>query len=139
MASSSGHQLLPQEAVKTLRERLIPRTLLLTPNTHEARIILKDAGEEFENPKSLDDLRSMVIALQELGSQYVLLKGGHAPLAEGQDPTDAVFDVLYGDGEVTVFKRAFMKESHSTHGTGCSLACEFEQRSLQSSKVSSTC
>ena len=70
----------------------------------------------------------MAIALQELGSRYVLVKGGHLPLpdrvsSEGEAAQkEIVIDVLYGEEEVTVFKSDFVHSTKNTHGTGCSLA-----------------
>ena len=124
MASSTGHQLLPQEAVKALREDLMPRATILTPNVHEAKIILKEARESFEDLRSLDDMKSVALAIQELGPCYVLLKGGHLP--QGRPSAKAsdkqVIDVLYGESEITLFHHRFSESSRNTHGTGCSLA-----------------
>ena len=128
MASTSGHLLLPHRAVKTLREQLIPQATVLTPNIHEAKIILEDAGEAFDDPRSQDDLLSMAIALQELGSKHVLLKGGHLPMpgqvsGSGETaPKEVVVDVLYGGGEVIILKSDYVSSARNTHGTGCSLA-----------------
>ncbi|MGF1676282.1 MAG: bifunctional hydroxymethylpyrimidine kinase/phosphomethylpyrimidine kinase, partial [Rivularia sp. (in: cyanobacteria)] len=52
MVSRTGAQLIDDEAVKTLRDRLIPLATVLTPNRYEAQIL---CGLEI---KSLDDMKA---------------------------------------------------------------------------------
>jgi hydroxymethylpyrimidine kinase/phosphomethylpyrimidine kinase len=129
MVSTSGSQLLVQEAIRELREHLLPHTTILTPNVPEAKLLLADAGITTEDPKSVDDLISVAMSLQSLGPKYVLVKGGHLPftkegkVAETEEEKKFVVDVLYGDGGETRIETAYQK-SKNTHGTGCSLACK---------------
>ena len=44
MVSTSGAQLLPTKAVKTLLSDLLPVTTILTPNLPEAKLLLREAG-----------------------------------------------------------------------------------------------
>ena len=44
MVSTSGHYLLEPDAVKTMREQLIPLATIITPNLHEAKLLLEDSG-----------------------------------------------------------------------------------------------
>jgi len=128
MISTSGSRLLPTEAVRELREHLLPRTTVLTPNVPEALLLLSDAGLPAEAPQNSGDLIAVAKAVQSLGPQYVLLKGGHLPLTKYGDvaktPAERALmvDTLYGDGVVTRIESAF-QNSKNTHGTGCSLAC----------------
>jgi hydroxymethylpyrimidine kinase/phosphomethylpyrimidine kinase len=127
MLSTSGSQLLPEAAVSTLIEELLPLTTILTPNLPEALLLLKIAGLSFKYPENVDDIVAIAKAIQGLGPKYVLLKGGHLPLTKGRvvSKDDAerqvVLNVLYGDGEVTLMETEYLK-SRNTHGTGCSLA-----------------
>ncbi|KAI9820265.1 MAG: hypothetical protein M1827_005887 [Pycnora praestabilis] len=127
MLATSGAQLLPQNAVRTLREKLIPLTTILTPNLPEATLLLQDAGRHMKDPESVADVIEIAKAIQSLGSKYVLLKGGHLPLTrEGvisynEADKHIVVDVLYGNGQQVVFETDYLK-SKNTHGTGCSLA-----------------
>jgi hydroxymethylpyrimidine kinase/phosphomethylpyrimidine kinase len=131
MVSTTGSQLLPQKAVRELREQLLPITTILTPNVPEAKLILSDAGKSIDNPKNVEDLIAMAKAVQALGPQYVLVKGGHLPfkkdgtVATREEDRDLMIDILYGEGSVTRIETDFQK-SKNTHGTGCSLACEFD-------------
>lgn len=128
MVSTSGAQLLPNEALRCLREKLLPLASILTPNIPEAMLLLRDAGEDVKQPERLEDVIELAKAVRRLGPGYVLVKGGHLPL--GQDHAAAsgngdkcfVVDVLY-DGENTVLLETVFSKSKNTHGTGCSLAC----------------
>lgn len=130
MVATSGAQLLPQDAVKALREQLLPLSTILTPNIPEAKLLLSDAGQPSPEISTVDNLISVAKAVQALGPRYVLLKGGHLPL-EGGKVVDAstaeqsvVTDVLYGEGETETLESNYIS-SKNTHGTGCSLACSF--------------
>lgn len=126
--STSGHQLLPQDAIKTLREEMLPLATILTPNIPEASSLLEDAGQPRPNIKSVDDLIAVAKAVRELGPKYVLLKGGHLPftrdgrVSSGDAENHKVIDVLEGGGEVMIVESDYIR-SKNTHGTGCSLAC----------------
>lgn len=130
MVSTSGAQLLPEDAVETLIAKLLPLTTLLTPNLPEAQLILKRAGQAVGDPKSIDDIVSIAKAVKALGPKYVLLKGGHVPLTKervvptGEADRQIVLNVLVGAEEDRIFETGYLK-SRNTHGTGCSLACEY--------------
>src|SRR5277367_3821589 len=79
MVSTSGARLLPQGAVTDLRMHLLPMTTILTPNVPEAKLLLSDAGHEMKDPQCIDDLIDIAKAIQSLGPEYVLVKGGHLP------------------------------------------------------------
>jgi len=128
MVSTSGSQLLPQEAISTLIDRLLPLTTILTPNLPEARLLLQTAGVEVREPENVDDIVAMAHKLLGLGPKWVLLKGGHLPLTKGrvvgreESEKEVVLNVLVGEGPLTLESK-YLK-SENTHGTGCSLACE---------------
>lgn len=130
MVSTSGSQLLPREAIGEMLEHLLPMTTVLTPNVPEAKLLLSSAGRPVQDPENVDDLVDMAKAVQALGPKYVLVKGGHLPfmkdgkVAARAEDRELMVDVLYGEGRVTKFETAY-QDSKNTHGTGCSLACEF--------------
>lgn len=127
MVATSGAQLLPHEAIKTMCEQLLPVTGLLTPNIPEAQLILKESGHEPREIKNLDDLKQMGEAVRQLGPKAVLVKGGHCPLnkqyqvSENDADRELVVNVLCSEGRFEVFESKYQKASN-THGTGCSLA-----------------
>jgi hydroxymethylpyrimidine/phosphomethylpyrimidine kinase len=151
MVSTSGHQLLPQEAVSQLTKHLLPHTTLLTPNIPEASLILSQASSPTRDSshaaptgtstetefRSVGDLEAAARRIQALGPSWVLVKGGHIPfrgdltVAERDEDKEVVVDVLVGPGEgnVTVVKSPWQSSS-STHGTGCTLACKWRSPGL---------
>ena len=128
MISTSGSQLLPVEAVRELREHLLPMTTVLTPNVPEAILLLSSAGKEVPDPQNIDDLLEIARAVQTLGPKYVLVKGGHLPfksdgtVARKPEDRELMIDIMFGESKVTKIETAY-QNSTNTHGTGCSLAC----------------
>jgi hydroxymethylpyrimidine/phosphomethylpyrimidine kinase len=121
--------LLPQEAVRELRELLIPSATVLTPNIPEAKLLLSNAGQTFHELQNVDDLISLAKAVQSLGPKFVVVKGGHLPfkadgtVAKSDAERELMVGILYGEGEVTTMASKYRK-SKNTHGTCCSLACK---------------
>jgi hydroxymethylpyrimidine kinase/phosphomethylpyrimidine kinase len=133
MVATSGSHLLPEDAIETLIDQLLPLTTILTPNLPEAKLLLKTAGVSFKEPEDVDSIIEIAKAIQQLGPKYVLLKGGHLPLTKERlvPKSDAeqelVLNVLYGEGQVTLIENGYVR-SRNTHGTGCSLACKLRPR-----------
>ncbi|KAB8140845.1 bifunctional hydroxymethylpyrimidine kinase/phosphomethylpyrimidine kinase [Chloroflexia bacterium SDU3-3] len=107
MVAKGGDQLLARDAVAALRELLLPRALLLTPNLPEAEVLLGRAVRREQ------DMRDAARDLLAMGPQAVLLKGGHL---EGE-PVDVLCD---GAGLVELRSRRV--DTPNTHGTGCTYA-----------------
>lgn len=109
MVSSSGQLLMQADAIKALKELLLPRVTLLTPNMDEASVL---AGMEVRN---LEDMYLAGAKILELGCPALLLKGGHLDQAE--------LTSLYfaADGRIRPFKMPKI-DSQNTHGTGCTLS-----------------
>jgi hydroxymethylpyrimidine kinase/phosphomethylpyrimidine kinase len=127
MVSTSGAQLLPGDAVRNLREKLLPISTLLTPNIPEATLLLRDADMQYKSPSNLEDLKALAKMVHQLGPQAVLLKGGHMPLTTSytKAATDAeralTVDILYDGSTFTTIESPYLT-AKNTHGTGCSLA-----------------
>jgi len=135
MVSTSGAQLLPDEAVFNLRTRLLPLTTILTPNIPEARLLLQNAGINVPDINEIDDIVNIAKALNRLGPRYVLIKGGHLPLTKDgrislqEADRHTIVDVLYDGDQVILYETDYLP-SKNTHGTGCSLACKNSQCAL---------
>jgi hydroxymethylpyrimidine kinase/phosphomethylpyrimidine kinase len=129
MVSTSGSHLLPESAISTLIEKLLPLTTILTPNLPEAELLLKIAGVDARSPENVDEIVAMAKRIQQLGPKYVLLKGGHLPLTKErlvskcEEKREIVLNVLVSQDEVTMMESEYL-HSKNTHGTGCSLACK---------------
>jgi len=113
--STSGFDLVDDEALRVLVDVLFPLADLVTPNVVEAERI---TGLEIRTEV---DMRMAARALVGLGARAALVKGGHLNL-EGM-----AVDVLY-DGESESRFSAPRIESTSTHGTGCTLASSIAAR-----------
>jgi hydroxymethylpyrimidine/phosphomethylpyrimidine kinase len=108
MVAKGGAALLDPAAVAAVRERLVPRAALLTPNAPEAEALTGIAVA------SIDDQRRAGEALLQAGAGAVLMKGGHVP-------GPRVLDLLLTpDGECAY--EAERIDTRHTHGTGCTLA-----------------
>jgi hydroxymethylpyrimidine/phosphomethylpyrimidine kinase len=108
MVAKGGASLLAQEAVAAVRNQMIPRAALLTPNAPEAAALTGVAVDD------LDGQRAAGRALLDLGAKAVLMKGGHVA-------GETVTDLLLTATEETVFSGPRIDSRH-THGTGCTLA-----------------
>ncbi|KAF0110372.1 MAG: hydroxymethylpyrimidine/phosphomethylpyrimidine kinase [Hyphomonadaceae bacterium] len=108
MIAKGGHPLLEKAAIKAVRDLLVPKAFLLTPNTPEAEALTEIRIE------NLDGQRRAAEALLKRGANAVLIKGGHL---DGDVITDLLATV---DGEEFFHSKRI--ESTSTHGTGCTLA-----------------
>jgi hydroxymethylpyrimidine/phosphomethylpyrimidine kinase len=109
MIATSGDQLLTPGAMAALRQKLIPRALLVTPNLPEAAA-LTGAGLA-RNEAEMEVQARQILSL---GAQRVLIKGGHG---EGPDSVD----LLIGQGEV-IRLAAPRIDTRNTHGSGCTLS-----------------
>ncbi len=108
MVSTGRDRLLDEDAVQSMKTRLVARALVVTPNMAEAGIL---AGLTVSTP---DDMAAAGKAILELGPSAVLVTGGHL---EG----DMLSDGLVRADGVESFQSPRI-ESSNTHGTGCTLA-----------------
>lgn len=136
MVSTSGHRLLPEDAIAALKTRLLGMTTIITPNMPEAGLLVKGMGPELDLPNSLDEIKKLAKLVFALGPKAVLLKGGHVPMTskyerakDGETPS-LVVDVLYDGEEFTIIESVY-SPSKNTHGTGCSLASAVAANSAQ--------
>ena len=109
MVATSGDALLQSDATATLRDVLIPRSRVITPNIPEAEILLgcrivKD-----------DELPDAARELASLGAS-VFLKAGHLT---GDTLTDIFYNSETDEFIMMSSPRILTK---NTHGTGCTLS-----------------
>lgn len=109
MVATSGDPLLEKEAVASLREVLIPRSRIITPNIPEAEILL---GKKI---RTQDELPDAAIELSRLGAS-VMLKAGHLS-------DEKLVDVFYNvEKKKMVYLESKRINTVNTHGTGCTLS-----------------
>jgi hydroxymethylpyrimidine/phosphomethylpyrimidine kinase len=104
MVAKGGAKLLRDDAVDSLRARLIPLAAIVTPNLPEAEVIL---GRRI---RTIAERRDAARDLVALGSRAAVVKGGHA--------SDDVTDV-YWDGSDLVELPGVRMLTANTHGSGC--------------------
>jgi hydroxymethylpyrimidine/phosphomethylpyrimidine kinase len=108
MVSRAGAQLLDDDAVALMRDRLIPLATIVTPNRHEAQLL---TGREIT---TLADMQQAAQQIYQLGAQAVLVKGGGmAGELRGVD--------VWFDGQTCDVIRTQTIDTPNTHGTGCTL------------------
>ncbi|HHI96286.1 MAG TPA: bifunctional hydroxymethylpyrimidine kinase/phosphomethylpyrimidine kinase, partial [Thermodesulfatator atlanticus] len=105
MVAKGGARLLEEEALKALREKLLPLATVITPNIPEAEALV---GERIEDPEKV------LPKLKALGPEKVILKGGHLA---GEDAVDLLYD-----GEDMVALKAPRVRGPVGHGTGCTFS-----------------
>ena len=108
MVAKGGARLIDPDAIGALKQRLIARATVLTPNLPEAETL---CGMSIGDPTEMRHAGEMLLAL---GCRAVLVKGGHLPGA-------TVSDVLVTGAGVRIWESPRIDTRH-THGTGCTLA-----------------
>jgi hydroxymethylpyrimidine kinase/phosphomethylpyrimidine kinase len=117
MVSTSGHDLIGDEAFQILKARLLRVARLVTPNIPEASRL---AGFSIETGA---DMRRAAETIITLGVRAVLVKGGHFIRTPGQNTGEgeAVDLLLDESGNFTEFREEFINVGE-VHGSGCTLS-----------------
>ena len=110
MVATSGDKLVDEGCIKGIKEKLVPNSYLVTPNSFEAEIL---SGKKIS---SIEDQEYAAKEIKNLGAENVLVKGGH--LYEGNNLVDILVDET---GKSRQFKSQRI-DSNNTHGTGCTLS-----------------
>ncbi len=104
LVSGDGSSLADEELCEAMIRLLFPLTTLVTPNSHEARILAPEA----------DNLDACAQELEGYGCEYVLITGTH-------EATPEVENVLYANHRRLDSWR-WERLQHDYHGSGCTLA-----------------
>ena len=108
MIAKGGAKLINNKAIQILKNKLIKKVILITPNIPEAEILTKT------KIKSVDDMIHTGKIFLNLGARNVLIKGGHLN-------TRNLHDVFLNKDEIKIFKNKKIT-TKNTHGTGCTLS-----------------
>lgn len=104
--ATNGLDLLDQEGVEYLRDTLLSRMVLVTPNIEEAASL---TGMRVE---TVDSMKSAARRLVEMGARAVVVTGGHL---------DKAIDVFLEGDQFELFVVDRIKPD-TTHGTGCTFS-----------------
>ena len=108
MVAKSGTKLINQSAIESLKNKLIKKTYLITPNIPEAEIL---TNKKIRSTEEMIDAASILL---NLGAKNILLKGGH-------QNSYLIKDIFLNKKEIKVFKNKKV-QTKNTHGTGCTLS-----------------
>jgi len=108
MIAKGGARLIDDKAVDLLKNKLIKKVSIVTPNIPEAEILTNT------KIKTKEDMIFAASMLINLGAKNVFIKGGHLDSKEVQD-------IFVTKKEIIVIKNRRITTSN-THGTGCTLS-----------------
>ena len=108
MIAKGGQRLIDKKSIRLLKNNLLKKAALVTPNIPEAEIL---SGISI---RTVQDMINAAKKINILGVKNVLVKGGHLKSRK-------IHDVLLSNNKVEIFnsKKIFTK---NTHGTGCTLS-----------------
>ena len=108
MISKGGTKLIDDSAIKLLKNELLKKVSLITPNIPEAEILTNIKIETKE------DMIFAASILINLGAKNVFIKGGHLG-------SSVVQDIFVNKKEIMLIKNKRIT-TNNTHGTGCTLS-----------------
>ncbi|MDF1507236.1 pyridoxine/pyridoxal/pyridoxamine kinase [Robertmurraya sp. DFI.2.37] len=108
MVCKGEDEVLNPENATALRDVLVPRALIVTPNLFEASQLAGTAPI-----KTIDDMKEAAAKIHALGAKYVLIKGG------SKLDYDKAVDLLF-DGEEYKLYESEKIDTTYVHGAGCS-------------------
>ena len=108
MVAKCGSKLINDNAIKSLKLKLIKRVMLITPNIPETEILTKT------KIRTKEDMIFAANKLLEFGAKNVLIKGGHLD-------SKFVQDIFVNKSEIKIFN-SHRHKTKNTHGTGCTLS-----------------
>lgn len=110
MVCKGEDEVLQPENTDAMRELLVPRALIVTPNLFEAGQLAQTGPV-----KTIDGMKEAAVKIHELGAKNVVVKGGKA-LAH-----DKAIDLFY-DGHDFILLESDKLETTYNHGAGCTFA-----------------
>jgi hydroxymethylpyrimidine/phosphomethylpyrimidine kinase len=108
MIAKGGAKLIDNKAIQLLKNKLIKKVSLITPNIPEAEILTST------RIKTKEDMILAASILIGLGAKNVFIKGGHLH-------SKTVHDIFVNKNEINIIRNRRIATSN-THGTGCTLS-----------------
>lgn len=110
MVCKGFDEVLHPETAVALREQLVPRATIVTPNLFEAAQL---SGQE--SIRDLEEMKSAAARIHQLGAEYVLIKGG------SKLPHKKAIDLLFDGQEYEIYESEKINNPN-IHGAGCTFA-----------------
>ena len=108
MVAKGGAKLINPAAISFIKNILMKKVLLITPNIPEAEIL---SGIKIRSSKDMINAGRKLI---KLGAKNILIKGGHLK-------SKLVHDIFVNKSDIKIFNSQRYK-TRNTHGTGCTLS-----------------
>jgi hydroxymethylpyrimidine/phosphomethylpyrimidine kinase len=108
MVAKNGARLIDKKAINILKNKLIKKVSLITPNIPEAEILTQT------KIKNINDMEYAANILLGYGAKNVLIKGGHLN-------KEIVPDLFLNKKEIKIFRNKRIS-TKNTHGPGCTLS-----------------
>lgn len=110
MVCKGEDEVLQPENTDAMRDLLLPRATIVTPNLFEA-------GQLAQNGpiRTIDDMKEAAVRIHELGAKHVIIKGGKAL------QHDMAADLFY-DGKHFILLEEEKIDTTYNHGAGCTFA-----------------
>ena len=110
--SSSGAELISRDGLQVMKDRILGRASVITPNIDEAAALTGLAVS------TMDEMELAAVRLHEMGARNVIITGGHL---------DPPHDLVSKEDRRSTILEGTKIAGQSTHGTGCafstSVAC----------------
>jgi hydroxymethylpyrimidine/phosphomethylpyrimidine kinase len=106
LRSTSGKDLVDAAGAQILRDELLKRAIIITPNIDEAAAL---TGLKVE---TVEEMKAAARRLKEMGAQSVVVTGGHHEKA---------VDAFFNGAEMQLFSGDRVRPEN-THGTGCTFS-----------------
>jgi pyridoxine kinase len=111
MVCKGEDEVLNPDTVDSMRELLLPRATVVTPNLFEAGQLAQTGPV-----KTLEDMKNAAVKIHDMGAKYVVIKGGSKLLTEEKS-----IDLLYDGKDFTVYESEKIDSTY-THGAGCTFS-----------------
>lgn len=111
MIAKGGRVMMQDAARRAVVEKLLPLSLVVTPNIPEAEVLSN------VKIRTVADMKKAAAIIRKTGAKQVVVKGGHLPGRRKKGVADILFD-----GEQYFEFQADWIETKNTHGTGCTFA-----------------
>lgn len=108
MVCKGENEVLNPETTDAMRELLLPRATVVTPNLFEAGQLAQTGPI-----RTLVAMKEAAVRIHDLGAKFVLIKGGSKLLTE-----EKAIDLLYDGKEFKLYESEKFETTY-THGAGC--------------------
>ena len=119
MVCKGEDEVLQPENTDAMRELLVPRAMIVTPNLFEAGQLAKTGPI-----KTIDEMKTAAVKIHDLGAKNVVIKGGK------QLDHDKAIDLFYDGSEFTLLENEKIDTTYN-HGGRLYICCSYYCRACK--------